>query len=132
MPPRQPITTRRSFANTEWARALSPPCDDKSPTPTVSYTARAVSPPGTRRGAAPRDAVLDNLPPLSGSAPPGLARRESLPVIPLVDDKLMSVPDRGGDKQAATAFAPLPAPDVGDAAQPAIVPLAPASACGGV
>ncbi|HXO02280.1 MAG TPA: hypothetical protein VN900_09505 [Stellaceae bacterium] len=133
MPPRQPITTRRSFSNTAWVRALSPPCDDKRALPTVSYTGSAGLPPaaGTGRAAALDSAIRNNLP-LPRATQPGIARRDPLPVIALAPAQpapaTQSATDPG-DK--VTAFNPLPAPDIGDDGPPAIVPLAPASTCGG-
>jgi hypothetical protein len=134
MPPRQPITMPRSFSNTAWVRALSPPCDDKRGLPTVSYTAPAGLPPaaGTGRAAALDNAIRNNLPPLPRAAQPGTMRRDPLPVIPLAPARpgagTPPAPDPG-DK--VSAFNPLPAPDIGDDGPPAIVPLAPASTCGG-
>jgi hypothetical protein len=130
MPPRQPITTRRSFANTDWTRALAP-CDDKNITPVVGYKAPSLLPPapGTGRSAVLDGVVIGNLPPGPRAAQASSAGRGALPVMPLVNGKAMP-PAIDGDKHGA-AFAPLPAPDVGDSAQPVIVPLAPAAACSG-
>lgn len=127
MPPRQPITAPRSFSDMAWVRALSAPCDERSP-PAVAYTAPGglPPPPGNGRAAALDGVVHGNLPPLPfGGADLG-SRRAAPPVISL-----------GPGRAAADAgariggFNPLPAPDVGDEAPPAIVPLAPASRCGG-
>ncbi|HWB50502.1 MAG TPA: hypothetical protein VG651_15435 [Stellaceae bacterium] len=135
-PPRQPITAPRSFSNTAWVRALSPPCEEKHPSPAVAYTVPGTLPaaPGTGRAAALDSAIRNNLPALPPRAvksndPPD--RR--LPVIALAPDQSAAAPSPGaGGNAAAGPFAPLPAPDVGDAATPAIVPLAPAdNRCGG-
>jgi hypothetical protein len=131
MPPRQPITEPRLFSNTAWVRALSP-CDDKRAVPPVSYTAPGGLPPapGGGRAAALDSAIRNNLPPLPHPPQAGIARQEPLPVIPLVQGQVASsLPPAGGDKVAA--IKPLLAPDIGDEAPPAIVPLTPASTCGG-
>jgi hypothetical protein len=52
-PPRQPITAPRSFSNTAWVRALSPPCETK-PTPAVAYTVPGLLPPHRATAAPPR------------------------------------------------------------------------------
>src|SRR5215472_4862054 len=64
-PPRQPITAPRSFSNTAWVRALSPPCEVKA-TPLAAYdTAAALPPaPGAGRAAALDSAIRNNLPAL--------------------------------------------------------------------
>lgn len=133
IPPRQPITTPRSFANTAWVRALSPSCEEKRPTaPANSYAVPGPLPPqpGTGRAAALDGALRNNLPPLPRAIQTGEPPRSRLPVIPLVPDK-PATPDPGGGKAALAGADPLPAPDIGDAAVPAIVPLAPENACGG-
>jgi len=135
MPPRQPITTLRSFTNTAWVRSLSLPCDDKRPTPAITITAPPGLPPspGAGRAAALDNVVLGNLPPMPRAAHAGIARQEAVPVLPLASGAAMSAPasPTAGDKGTVAVFNPLPTPDVGDAASPAIVPLAPASACSG-
>ena len=133
MPPRQPITSPRSFSNTAWVRALSPSCDDRRALPVVSYSAPGAlpAPPGTGRAAALDSVIRDNLPPLPRAAQGGVAQRNSLPVIPLVPAGSAPPPPPAASGDRVTAFDPLPAPDVGDDAAPAIVPLAPASSCGG-
>ena len=129
-PPRQPITAPRSFSNTAWVRALSPPCDGK-PTPAVAYTAPGTLPPapGNGRAAALDDAIRNNLPPLPRPAPASDPKHSQLPVIALASGR-PAAGSASGD--AAASSAPLPAPDVGDDAAPAIVPLATAgNTCGG-
>jgi hypothetical protein len=133
MPPRQPITVPRSFANTEWVRALSPPCDGKdAATPAASYTAPSTLPssPSAGRTAALDSAIRNNLPPIPRAAQTG-AHRDALPVLPLTGGPAISPPSSSGDKSNVAAFDPAPAPDIGDVNSPAIIPLAPASACGG-
>lgn len=128
-PPRQPITAPRSFSNTAWVRALSPACDDK-PTPAVAYTAPGALPPapGTGRAVALDTAIRNNLPPLPRPMPTADPARSQLPVIALVPGH--AAEDAGNGASASSA--PMPAPDVGDNAAPAIVPLAPAAnTCGG-
>jgi hypothetical protein len=136
MPPRQPNTVPRSFSNTAWVRALSPSCDEKPASPAVAYSESEglPSPPGTGRAAALDSVIRGNLLlPLPRAAEAGIARRDSLPVISLTGDDtgLASAPAPAADSGAIAAFNPLPAPDVGDDAPPAIAPLAPASSCGG-
>ena len=116
LPPRQPITVPRSFANTEWARALSPDCGTapQHPPEAVALASPGLPPPpGSGRAAALDTAMLGNLPPLAHGEP-AIASRAT-PLAP---------------GAAVPTFDPLPSPDVGDQGQPAIVPLAPASACG--
>lgn len=129
MPPQQPITAPRSFSNTAWVRALSPSCAAKPVLPALAYTAPQGLPPapGSGRAAALDTVVRGNLPPLPHPASPGAAGRNALPVIPLAP-ATPPLP-RAADKTAV--FAPLPAPDIGDEAPPAIVPLAPSTSCGG-
>src|SRR5262249_37867781 len=130
-PPRQPITAPRSFSNTAWVRALSPPCEDK-PTPAVAYSVPGALPPapGNGRAAVLDSAIRNNLPPLPRPAPATTdPKRNQLPVISRVPGRL-SAGSAWGDAPASSA--PLPAPDVGDEAAPAIVPLATAgNTCGG-
>jgi hypothetical protein len=134
MAPRQPVTVPRSFANTEWVRALSSSCDDKVATPAVAYGTPSglPPPPGSGRAAALDSVILGNLPPMPRTAHAGFARQRALPIIPLAGGKQAAMPalSAGGGSDAVAAFAPLPTPDVGDNGPPAIVPLAPASACG--
>jgi hypothetical protein len=129
-PPRQPITAPRSFSNTAWVRALSPPCAGK-PTPAVAFTGPGTLPPapGNGRAAALDSAIRNNLPPLPGPAPATEPKHSQLPVIALVPGR----PAAGSASGAADpSSAPLPAPDVGDDATPAIIPLATAgNTCGG-
>jgi hypothetical protein len=133
-PPRQPITAPRSFSNTAWVRALSPPCEDKS-TPAVSYSVPGMlpAPPGGGRAAALDNAIRNNLPSLPRPAQASDPKRSQLPLIALPPSRLTAgsaAGEAGGGTTASSA--PLPAPDVGDEAAPAIVPLAPAgNTCGG-
>jgi hypothetical protein len=134
-PPRQPITAPRSFSNTAWVRALSPPCEDKH-TPAVVYSVPGTLPPapGVGRAAALDAAIRNNLPPLPRPAQRSEPQRSQLPVIALAPGRPAagSAAGQTGGGTAASS-APLPAPDVGDEAAPAIVPLAPAAnTCGGV
>jgi hypothetical protein len=133
VPPRQPITARRSFADTAWTHALPAGCDDRAGVSAAGDTVRSglPLPPGTDRAAALDKAILPNLPPLPRTAQAGLARHEPLPVIPLVDDKAAAAPGAADNKRPAASFAPLPAPDIGDLTQPAIVPLVPGRSCDG-
>jgi hypothetical protein len=127
MPPQQPITAPRSFSNTAWVRALIPTCDAKG-SPAVAYTAPKGLPPapGVGRAAALDSVIRGNLPALPHPTQPGSAPRNPLPVISLGP----AAPSSGAEDKTA-AFAPLPAPDIGDEAPPAIVPLAPSTTCGG-
>jgi hypothetical protein len=129
-PPRQPITAPRSFSNTAWVRALSPPCEAK-PTPAVAYTVPGTLPPASDdgRAAALDSAIRNNLLPLPRPAPTADPKRSQLRVIALAPGR----PAAGSASGDATASsAPLPAPDVGDDAAPAVIPLATAgNSCGG-
>lgn len=132
MPPRQPITTRRSFSNTAWVPALSSPCDDKHAVPAVSYTAPGVIPPPVTNGRAAtvNGAIRKNLP-LPGTPQGGAGPAVRAPVI-VLGPAAPLLPSASGDPADKTAAAnPAPAPDVGDVGPPAIVPLAPATSCGG-
>lgn len=105
-PPQQPITTPRSFSNTAWARALAPPCDPKPVLPTAANLT-------------PNELV-------SGS---GAGQHSALPPVVLSPNRAAtaSSPDKG-KKVSGVDF--MPAPDIGDVAPPAIVPLA-SQGCGG-
>ena len=135
IPPRQPITVPRSFSNTAWVRALTPPCDGK---PALSAAAAIPPaglppPPGSGRAAALDSALRYRNPPVLPPAVlvPGPSRSQ-LPVIAIGPDHAAPSPDLGADSGNAAAFSPLPAADIGDYAPPAIVPLAPsATRCGG-
>lgn len=140
MPPREPVIAPRSFADTAWLRALAAPCAGRI-VPAVVYSAAGGLPPpaGSGRAAALTSVVRDVLPPLMPRPIPTVtARRDplpttSLPVISLTggDTGLAPAsPEAAGGGRGAM-FGPLPAPDIGDVAPPAIVPLAPASTCGG-
>ena len=148
MPPRQPITAPRSFQNTSWMRALARPCADKTDAPRVSNVEPAVPPRLPQDAGAVLDrAVLDraaldraaldkavpgNLPALARGGKGIAAPQRDVPVIPLAgrDATPAPSPSATGKDEAAGLFAPLPTPDVGDREAPAIVPLAPATACG--
>ena len=130
MPPQQPITVPRSFSNTAWVRALTPTCDAKPGAAAIAYAAPGAlpPPPGSGRAAALDSAIRGNLPPLPRPVPLGTAQRAAVPVITLAP--AVGPPAATADRTAA--FTPAPAPDIGDVAPPAIVPLAPANAtCGG-
>lgn len=132
LPPQQPITTLRSFSNVAWVRALTPTCEAKPVAPAVAYTAPGVlpPPPGSGRAAMLDEAIRGNLPPLPRPAPSGNAPRSPVPVISLAAERPATAASTDlGDKIAGAA--PLPAPDLGDDASPAIVPLAPVNSCGG-
>jgi hypothetical protein len=131
MPPRQPITAPRSFDNIAWLRALSPGCAEKVPPP-VRYSGPAGLQAPASRTAALDSVVLGNLPPLSGVAKHGMAKPQKVPVIPLAPAAAAPMPPSPAIAAAnpGADFTPLPTPDVGDKESPAIVPLAPASACG--
>jgi hypothetical protein len=134
MPPRQPITVPRSFANTAWLHALAPACDDKQAVASVAYTlpSSLPPPPGKGRAAALDSVILGNLPPVPRAAHGGIARRDAVPVLPLAaGSPAPPMPLRTGDPGAVAAFDPLPSPDIGDLSAPTIVPLAPASNCSG-
>jgi hypothetical protein len=131
MPPRQPITEPRSFANTAWIRALSPPCNDKRVMSSVSDAPPLGLPPANGRAAAVDRAIQNNLPPLPRAAPSAGARHDALPVISLNGGAAGSAPPAAKADSGVAPFKSLPAPDVGDNAAPAIVPLAPTTSCGG-
>ena len=123
MPPRQPITEPRSFANTAWLRALSPPCDAKNPLPAIGD-----EPSGTG-GPAAIGGVLRNKLPLVHEVEAQTARSDPLPVISLTERQTLPAPTSAGGKAAVSDS--LTVPDVGDKGPPAITPLAPATSCGG-
>ncbi len=130
LPPQQPITEPRLFSNTAWVSAPIQPCDGKPTVSAIAYTdTKALPPaPGVGRAAALDSAIRDNLPPLPHpAAPAAAAQPDPLPIIALTRGQAVSSPAADG-----TAFAPLAAPDIGDKAPPAIVPLAPVTSCSGV
>jgi hypothetical protein len=132
MPPQQPITTPRSFSNIAWLHALAPACDAKPEQPALTYTAPNGLPPtpGGGRAAALDGVDRGSLPALPRPMQPGSVQRQPAPVIALTPAApAPSGRADMGDKVARTA--PLPAPDIGDEAPPAIVPLAPSTSCGG-
>jgi len=130
-PPRQLITVPRSFSNTAWLRALTPPCDDKHPMSPLAAAMPSAAP-SAGDGSIPAlagvasDKPLPLLPPaiLAASDP----ARGRMPVIPLMADDPATAGTAGGDHIAG--FNPLAAPDIGDHAAPAIAPLAPTTSCG--
>ncbi|HTZ37525.1 MAG TPA: hypothetical protein VMB84_15950 [Stellaceae bacterium] len=138
IPPRQPVTAPRSFANTAWVRALSPTCEERRPLPAVAYAAPSALPPpaGKGRAAALDSVILGNLPPMPRPAQARIGARQAaaaVPVLPLtaVAPPAVVPPEPAGDRSIVASFDPLPAPDIGDLSTPAIVPLAPTSSCGG-
>ncbi len=122
MPPRQPITVPRSFANIAWTRALSP-CETKG----AAIVSHAPAPAGNTRTAALDTVVTGNLPPLPRGARAGTTRQQALPVIPLASNP----PARAAADPAPPASSDPAVADLGDKGPPAIVPLAPAGSCGG-
>jgi hypothetical protein len=118
MPPRQPITVPRSFANTALGQTLSPCAKD--------------GPPASAAAVAPGTPGLP-LPPNSGRAAPlGATVLRNLPPIPHPEKNAVAwqalSPGIAGTANG-TAFDPVSTPDVGDKGPPAIVPLAPGSGC---
>ena len=125
MPPRQPITVPRLFSNTAWVRALSPSC-------AVNIAPGALPPPpGTGRAAALDSVIGKNLPLPPRGIQPTAPQHSQLPVIMLVPDGPQTATATDIAEHANSAFSPLPAPDVGDEATPAIIPLPPIKSCGG-
>jgi hypothetical protein len=131
-PPRQPITAPRSFSNTAWVRALSPPCEVKAASP-VATAATLPPAPGAGRAAALDSAIRDNLPPLPRPVPTSDPQRSQLPLIALAPNHPAPGSASGGAGSATVAGAvPLPAPDIDEDAAPVIVPIATAgNNCGG-
>jgi hypothetical protein len=106
-PPQQPIMAPRSFSNTAWARALTPPCDPKPILPTAA-----------------------NLAPNELTSSSGAGQHSALPPVLLSPNHPATASSANtGKKVSGVDF--LPAPDIGDVAPPAIVPLAPQTGCGG-
>jgi hypothetical protein len=101
-PPQQPITVPRSFADTAWVHALTPPCETK---PTLPLPASVTS---------------SGLKPSSTDGPRSALRLVLLSPGAVVPDGKAAKPD------------PLSAPDIGDKASPAIAPLSSVVTCGGV
>jgi hypothetical protein len=132
MPPRQPITTPRLFSNTAWVRALTPSCADKRVLPSADAAPITLPPaPGTGRAARLDGVIGKNLPPLPRGVQPTGPQHSQLPVMALVPDGPATASATDVGDQPNPVFNPLPAPDIGDDAAPAIVPLAPANYCGG-
>jgi hypothetical protein len=111
MPPRQPVVVPRSLADTAGANALSP-CAKGGPPAAAAIAAG--------RTAALDTTILGNLPPIPRAAPNPVARRVQPPQ-PLA-------PGVAGTANGI-GFDPVSTSDVGDKGPPAIVPLAPATAC---
>jgi hypothetical protein len=133
MPPRQPITVPRSFSNTAWVRALTPSCAERRVLPAMANAMPGALPPslGTGRAAALDSATGKNLPLLPRGIQPTAPQHSQLPVITLVPDGPKTASAAGIGDHSNPAFSPLPAPDVGDDATPAIIPLAPTNSCSG-
>src|SRR6185437_15763784 len=72
MPPRQPVTVPKSFANTAWARALSHGCDDKTAISPAGLSSGPPSVAGSARTAALDTTIRGNLPALPRAARSGL------------------------------------------------------------
>jgi hypothetical protein len=117
MPPRQPITMPRSFANAASVNALSPCAKDGRPAPVAAApgTPGLAPSPGLGRAATLDTTVLSNLPPIPHPAQSPVAWQALSPGI--------------AGTANGTAFDPVSTPDVGDKGPPAIVPLAPGTAC---
>jgi hypothetical protein len=130
MPPRQPITAPRSFSDTAWVQALTPSCAEKRVQPAAASDG-AMPPPATGRAASIDIAIAKNLPPLPRGAQPTGPEHSQLPPMALTPNRPATASATiAGDKDGATVNS-LPAPDVGDKAAPAIIPLAPMNSCGG-
>ena len=130
MPPRQPVTAPRSFSDTAWVRALTPSCADQRVQPAPA-SGGVMPPPGTGRAASIDIAIAKNLPPLPRGAQPTGPEHSQLPPMTLAPNRPATASATVvGDKDDAT-FSPLPAPDIGDKAAPAIILLAPMNNCGG-
>ena len=112
MPPRQPVTMPQSFTN----GALVPCAKNGAPAPTAAATPPkpVVPSPSPGRGALDKT-VLNNLPPLPQPGQKPVAWQALSPGV--------------AGTANGTAFDPVSTPDVGDKGPPAIVPLAPATAC---
>jgi hypothetical protein len=116
MPPRQPITVPRSFANTALGQTLSPCAKDGPPAPAAAPGTLGLPPsPGPGRAAPLGTTVLSNLPPIPHSEKNAVAWQALSPGI--------------AGTATGAAFDPVSTPDVGDKGPPAIVPLAPGSGC---
>ena len=90
--------------------------------------------PGIGRTASLDNAIRNNLPPLPRPAQAPLPPANKAPVITLgpVAPPIGAPGAAASDKSTAANMQPAPAPDIGDSAPPAIVPLAPTISCGGV
>ena len=112
MPPRQPVVVSPSLGN-----GLAP-CAKKGP---AAATAAPSLPPPTAPGGTPLGkTVLGNLPPIPQAAPNAVAPTPQAPQ-PLA-------PGVAGTANGI-GFDPVSSSDVGDKGPPAIVPLAPTTAC---
>ena len=129
IPPRQPITVRRSYANTDWARSLSPPCGDNGVLPATAGLPPA---PGPAPAAALSPAGVAKLPAIPNRHRAGAVGSSTAAPIPLIPPAPNLAPaPRSSDGDPMAAVNALPTPDIGDQEQPAIVPVAPGSGCGG-
>jgi len=116
MPPQQPVTVPRSFANTALLQPLAPCAKGNAP---AAAKAPGLPPlPDAGRAASLNTTVLGNLPPLPPNNAVAWQAQPALPLAPGV---------AGIDN--GTAFDPVSTPDVGDKGPPAIVPLAPGTGC---
>jgi hypothetical protein len=138
MPPRQVVVTPRSFADAEWARALSPTCGNGAdPVATAPRPAMAPQPPpNTVRTAAAAAPIVDRLTAAPHAAKAGVAAQQPLPTIPLTGGPIISMTLSAPAIPGATApnvtnVGTLSAGDVGDRPLPAAVPLARPSGCNG-
>jgi len=118
--PRQPITAPQTFANTHWVQALTPACGDADSRPPAALAALGATglppPPGSGRAAVLNTAALPGVPVLPHASPPA--------PLSLTANEPKSAP--------AQLFDPISSPDIGDKGPPAIVPVMPGKACGGV
>ena len=111
MPPRQPVVVSPSVGN-----GLAP-CAKNAPAPAAGTP---TLPPSAGRPAAANKTILGNLPPIPQAAQNSAASRQPAPQ-PLA-------PGVAGTANGI-GFDPVSSSDVGDKGPPAIVPLAPATAC---
>lgn len=111
MPPHQPVVVPPSLGN-----ALTP-CAKNAPSPTA---AAPTLPAPASRPAAANKTILGNLPPIPQSGQNAVASQQQTPP-PLA-------PGVAGTANGI-GFDPVSTSDIGDKGPPAIVPLAPATAC---
>lgn len=110
MPPRQPVVVPPSLAN-----ALAP-CAKNAASPAAAAPAQ---PAPAGHPAAVDKTILGNLPPIPQSAQNTVVSRQQTPQL---------APGVAGTANGM-AFDPVSTSDIGDKGPPAIVPLAPATAC---